>query len=177
MKKLRRHGIAEVTAANAFLAAEYWAAHNRRFAVPPASPDDFHRAVPPRLSLAQVFRLEEPRTVSNDWACAMPIATCSWSGRVRCRQRAAPSRCSRMPPGRSRFATAIAACAGLKLRCRCTGHGSGWRSPPTATPAAPAPVRRTRQSVDHLWRTQVVTDYHAYLQLAKQRRAWGRGQP
>jgi transposase len=67
VKKLRRKGIADVEAANAFLAAEYWADHNRRFAQAPASEDDFHLAVPRRLSLAQVFRLQEKRTVSNDW--------------------------------------------------------------------------------------------------------------
>ena len=67
VKKLRRHGIADVATANAFLEAEYWADHNRRFAQPPASADDFHVAVPRRVSLDQVFRLEEKRTVSNDW--------------------------------------------------------------------------------------------------------------
>src|SRR4051812_23411127 len=67
VKKLRRIGIADVAAANAFLEAAYWADHNRRFARAPASPDDFHRAVPARLSLDHVFRLEDTRTVSNDW--------------------------------------------------------------------------------------------------------------
>ena len=67
VKKLRRKGIADVEAANAFLEAEYWADHNRRFAQAPASADDFHLAVPRRVSLDQVFRLEEKRTVSNDW--------------------------------------------------------------------------------------------------------------
>jgi hypothetical protein len=67
VKKLRRNGIGEVAAANAFLAAEYWTDHNRRFAQAPGSADDFHLAVPRRVSLDQVFRLEEKRTVSNDW--------------------------------------------------------------------------------------------------------------
>src|SRR5687768_1027368 len=67
VKKLRRKGIADVEAANAFLAAEYWADHNRRFAQPPASPDDFHVGVPRGVQLDRVFRLEEKRTVSNDW--------------------------------------------------------------------------------------------------------------
>jgi transposase len=67
VKKLRRKGIADVEAANAFLDAEYWADHNRRFAQAAASVEDFHLAVPRRVSLDQVFRLEETRTVSNDW--------------------------------------------------------------------------------------------------------------
>ena len=67
VKKLRRKRIADVEAANAFLDAEYWADHNRRFAQPPGSADDFHVAVPRGVRLDQVFRLEEKRTVSNDW--------------------------------------------------------------------------------------------------------------
>ena len=67
VKKLRRKGIADVEAANAFLEAEYWADHNRRFAQAPAAGDDFHLAVPRRVSVDQVFRLEEKRTVANDW--------------------------------------------------------------------------------------------------------------
>ena len=67
VKKLRRKGIADVDAANAFLEREYWADHNRRFAQAPASTDDFHIAVSRGVQLDQVFRLEEKRTVSNDW--------------------------------------------------------------------------------------------------------------
>ena len=67
VKKLRRKGVADVETANAFLEADYWADHNRRFAQAPASADDFHLALPRRVSLDQVFRLEQTRTVSNDW--------------------------------------------------------------------------------------------------------------
>jgi hypothetical protein len=67
IKKLRRAGLADYEHANAFLAARYWSAHNDRFARPPASPEDFHTPVPKGVDLAQVFRLETTRTVSNDW--------------------------------------------------------------------------------------------------------------
>jgi transposase len=67
VKKLRRKEIASIDMANTFLAAEYWDEHNRRFAVAPASAEDFHVAVPRRVRLDQVFRLEETRTVGNDW--------------------------------------------------------------------------------------------------------------
>ena len=46
MKKLRRQGIADIAAANAFLETAYWADHNRRFAQVPTSLDDFHARVP-----------------------------------------------------------------------------------------------------------------------------------
>ena len=43
VKKLRRLGIADATAANAFLETTYLPEHNGRFARPPASAEDFHR--------------------------------------------------------------------------------------------------------------------------------------
>jgi hypothetical protein len=67
VKKLRRKGIHADDAANTFLAAEYFAEHNDRFAVPPRSADNFHVAVPPGLHLNDVFRLEETRVLGNDW--------------------------------------------------------------------------------------------------------------
>ena len=67
VKKLRRASIATYADANQYLAATYWAAHNARFAVAPLEPADFHLPVPPRLDLAQVFCLETPRVIGNDW--------------------------------------------------------------------------------------------------------------
>ena len=67
MKKLRRKGIADIETANAFLETAYWTDHNDRFAQAPASSDDFHVVRPRGLRLDTVFRLEETRTVSNDW--------------------------------------------------------------------------------------------------------------
>jgi transposase len=67
VKKMRRQGIADYEAANAFLTSPYIPDHNRRFARPPAAPEDFHTPVPPGLDLDEVFRLETERTVGNDW--------------------------------------------------------------------------------------------------------------
>jgi hypothetical protein len=67
VKKLRRKGLTTAADANAFLAADYWQAHNARFAQAPGSSDDYHVARPRGLRLDTVFRLEEARTVSNDW--------------------------------------------------------------------------------------------------------------
>jgi transposase len=67
VKKLRRKGIGDLAAANAFLETTYWADHNARFAQAPASSDDFHVARPRGLRLDTVFRLRVERVVSNDW--------------------------------------------------------------------------------------------------------------
>jgi transposase len=67
VKKLRRRGIADLATGNAYLTTEYWAAHNARFARPPASSENFHLAAPRARQLDAVFRLQQSRRVSNDW--------------------------------------------------------------------------------------------------------------
>jgi transposase len=67
VKKLRRRGISDLAGANAYLEGEYWADHNQRFAQPPRDVDDFHLAVSRGVRLDHVFRLQDTRTVSNDW--------------------------------------------------------------------------------------------------------------
>ena len=67
IKKMRRRGLCSYAAANRFLVETYWPAHNTRFAVAPLEAADFHLPRDPRLDLAQVFCLEEPRVVGNDW--------------------------------------------------------------------------------------------------------------
>jgi hypothetical protein len=38
------------------MTAEYLPEHNRRFAHPPAAPEDYHRQAPLRAELRQIFR-------------------------------------------------------------------------------------------------------------------------
>ena len=67
VKKLRRLGIEDAAAANAFLATTYLPEHNARFAQAPASAEDFHRRTPSRAALDRAFQLQETRVLSNDW--------------------------------------------------------------------------------------------------------------
>jgi transposase len=155
VKKLRRHGIADVAAANGWLDAEYWTDHNRRFARVPASPDDFHRTVPARLSLAQVFRLEDTRTVSNDWVVR-------YANRYFQLERQTP-----LPPARSTVQVFEDAAGQIEIRYR--DRRMRWREippvppavpPPTraAVPPAPGPIRRVRPSANHPWKRQRFTE-------------------
>ena len=176
MKKLRRKGIAAVEVANAFLDAAYWADHNRRFAHAPASSEDFHLAVPRGVRLDTVFRLEEKRTVSNDWVVR-------YDNRLFQLERQ-----SGRPPARSRVLVSEAIDGQIEIRYR--GHRMQWTeimAPRLTQPVAPAtprlsgpPVvtrsRRRGQCADHPWH-QAVKDHYAYQQLAKARRAWERVQP
>ncbi len=67
IKKLRRKKIDSYEAANEYLAKEYLPAHNRRFAVPVAQPEDDHGRKPTARELREIFRLETERGISNDW--------------------------------------------------------------------------------------------------------------
>lgn len=67
VKKLRRKNIQSYAAANEYMEAEYLPEHNRRFARPAASPEDYHRPAPSRKQLDEVFHLETPRVIGNDW--------------------------------------------------------------------------------------------------------------
>lgn len=67
VKKLRHAGIATMAAANAYLATTYLSRHNARFAVAPASADDFHLPRDRRVRDADVFCLETPRVLGKDW--------------------------------------------------------------------------------------------------------------
>lgn len=177
VKKLRRHGIADIAAANAFLAAEYWADHNRRFAQAPTSREDFHVAVPRRVSLDQVFRLEEKRTVSNDWVVR-------YDNRLLQLERQ-----SGRPPARSTVVIYEAIDGALEIRYR--DRVMRWTEVPSQPPIdtvkpAAAQLRADRPRVirlkprrvcdDHPWRRSV-EQYRIDQQLAADRKAYNAVNP
>ena len=67
VKKLRRKQILSHQAANVYLRREYLPEHNRRFARAAARPEDYHRRAPRAAELDRIFRLENERTIGNDW--------------------------------------------------------------------------------------------------------------
>jgi transposase len=67
VKKLRLKKAATYEAANRYLEQQYLAEHNQRFAIEPASPEDYHWKAPGRADLEDVFRLETKRVIGNDW--------------------------------------------------------------------------------------------------------------
>ena len=171
VKKLRRRAIGDLASANHFLHTEYWADHNARFAQAPASPDDFHVRVPPRLKLAEVFRLETRRVVANDWV-------------VRYRNRLFQlERRSPLPPARSTVLVCEDETGGIPIRYRdalmrwteiagpCPStppvpiHGSRPARP------APAPHRSSIPCADHPWRRKSEAYRHA-RRLGLAREAW-----
>src|SRR5437762_4972099 len=146
VKKLRRLEIADAAAANTFLEQTYLPEHNRRFAVAPASAEDFHRRVPSRTTLERVFQLEEARVLSNDWVVRYDtryVQVVRQSGQA---------------PARSTVVVREASDGTIELRYR--GRLMQWTEiaapikPPPAVrpPRSSAPHRPARPSADHPWR-------------------------
>ena len=172
VKKLRRKGIADVEAANAFLAAEYWADHNQRFGQAPASADDFHVAVPRGVPLDKVFRLAETRTVSNDWVVR-------YANRLLQLERQ-----SGRPPARSTVEVFEDVTGQLEIRYRArvmrwtefAAPVASTPAPPSARPVPPAPVATRRPGADHPWR-RVVEQFRIDQQLDADRKAYAAVNP
>ena len=149
MKKLRRLGIADAPAANAFLETTYLPEHNARFAQAPASAEDFHRRTPSRGALDCAFQLEETRVLSNDWV--IRYATRYFQ----------VARQSQLAPAKSTVLVRENAAGAIEIRYR--ARLMRWREipapPPKSTPPI-VPVRppagtgmhaRRGPSGDHPW--------------------------
>ena len=152
VKKLRRVGIADAPAANAFLETTYLPEHNARFAQAPASAEDFHRRTPSRVALDRAFQLEETRVLSNDWVIRYDTRYFQ------------VARQSHQAPARSTVLVREAVTGAIELRYR--GRLMRWTeisAPPPRPPLTPAAPRAAadapggrrpvvRPSADHPWR-------------------------
>lgn len=149
VKKFRRLGIADATAANAFLETTYLPEHNTRFARVPASAEDFHRRTPSRGALDRALQLEETRVLSNDWVIRYDTRYLQ------------VARQSHLAPARSTVLVREAVTGAIEIRYR--GRLMRWHEIPAPSPAATAvaapklaiaPASRSgrRPSVDHPWR-------------------------
>ena len=156
IKKLRRAGITEYAAANAFVAGGYLTEHNARFAQPPASLEDCHRRRPSTRVLDRVFVVQETRTLSNDWV-------------VRYHNRLLQlARISSRMPARSTVQVCEARDGAITIRYR--DRVVPWRElmadavdgvamlapAVTVAPLTPPPVRGPRAGADHPWRRRYI---------------------
>ena len=119
VKKLRRLGIVDATAAKAFLETTYLVEHNTRFAQAPASAEDCHRRTPSRVTLDRVLPLEETRVLSNDWVVRYDTRYLQ----VTRQSHHAPAKstvlvCGRTRPARLNCAIGDACCRGPRARRR-----------------------------------------------------------
>jgi hypothetical protein len=147
VKKLRRWGIADAPAANAFLETTYLPEHNARFAQAPASAEDFHRRTPSRVALDRALQLEETRVLSNDWVIRYATRYLQ------------VARQSHLAPARSTVVVREAVTGAIEIRYR--GRLMRWTEipappprpplrPAAAAPGRPRPI--VRPSADHPWR-------------------------
>lgn len=176
VKKLRRKGIRDIDAANVFLDAGYWDDHNRRFAQAPASEEDFHVAVPRGQQLDKIFRLQETRTVSNDWVVR-------YDNRLLQLERQ-----SGRPPARSTVLVYAAIDGQIEIHYR--DRVMRWTDVPalprraaTTAESSPTPARRDGGPIrpripcaDHPWR-RGVEQYRLDQQLRADRKAYAAVNP
>jgi molybdenum-dependent DNA-binding transcriptional regulator ModE len=67
VKALRRAGISDLAAANAFLEKTFLSQFNVRFGKPAADSRDAHRPLPASVDLDRILSVREMRTVQHDW--------------------------------------------------------------------------------------------------------------
>src|SRR3990167_1351263 len=67
VKELRLAKISDREMANRFLRARYFPAHNRRFAITPASPTEAHRPLLPPHNLDAILSVQTVRTIDHDF--------------------------------------------------------------------------------------------------------------
>ena len=160
VKKLRRLGVVDDAAANAFSSVEYWTAHNARFAQSPAAAARLPSAVPrPRGCWIACFGSKRRGRSATIGSCGITIARCNSPGRVATRRPAARVTVCEWPDGR------------LEIEYR--GRPMpGPRSPATSRPRrVPRPRRRRPRSArpadaltreiarrDHPWRQSPYKD-------------------
>lgn len=67
VKEFRLRGVTTIDGANGVLFGGFTDELNQKFAIEPAVKEDAHRPVPKGVKLAEVFSIEEERSVANDW--------------------------------------------------------------------------------------------------------------
>lgn len=157
IKKMRLLGIADDAAANAYVEAVYLPAYNARYAVPAASPIDYHLPRNPELRDEDVFCLEHARRVGNDFVVQFGKRGLQLDRAAR----------GRVPAG-SRVIVRETQDGQLRVIYASRLHGERecqWtlstpkagKPEPLATSSTPKPPRKpSRPAPDHPWRRPIV---------------------
>jgi len=155
VKKLRRREITSHQQMNVFLENEYLPEHNRRFARVPAKTEDYHRRAPGAAELDRIFRLENPRTIYNDWVVR-------YENRFFQLQRQS----RQYAPAHSQVVVYEGRHGNITIEYR--GRELKWREiPAPAKPCEPAPAQKLRlptpkrkwvPAADHPWRKAVLRE-------------------
>jgi transposase len=170
IKKLRRLGISDDAAANAYGKETYLPQHNARFTVPAGSTVDYHLPLDPAVNPADIFCLEYARVVGNDYVI-------QFEGKELQLERSARGR---VPAG-SKVLVRQTEDGGLRvLYARVKGEETECRWTPAAPRAARTPARKPtepverkapqprRPAADHPWRRPMREGAAAAARRAKQ---------
>ena len=134
IKKMRLERIGSAAEANRYLRQRYLPDHNRRFGREAAEPEDYHRKAPCQRALDAIFRLEEERTISQDWVVR-------YQGRFLQIERE-----SRYAPAGGKVIVSEGRDGGLKVLYR--GHPVQWREIPMPAPRPEPPPLAQRSAVE-----------------------------
>jgi Helix-turn-helix domain len=134
VKKLRRKEISGHEQANVFLEKEYLPEHNRRFARMPAKSENYHRRAPRAAELERIFRLENRRTIYNDWVVRYD------------------NRFFQLERESRHYAPAqgqVLVCEGRhgSITIEYRGRALGWREIPAPAPSSVSEVQPTREHI------------------------------
>jgi hypothetical protein len=154
IKKMRRLGLGDAAAANAYLVTTYLPEHNARFAVTAASPVDHHRARDRRRHDDDIFCFEQARVIGQDYVV-------QYNGRGLQLDRAArgrvPAKSTVLVRETADGRVRVIHCArdGTERVCAWTPAVPRAVSRPPVAPPAPASLAPTvpwRPAPDHPWR-------------------------
>lgn len=163
IKKMRRLGIEQDAAANAYVTDVYLPRYNFRFAQAPADPADYHLSLDPGLNADDVFCLEYERVVGKDFVVQFERRGLQLDRKAR----------GRVPAG-SRVVVRQTEDGRLRvIHRRLDGreHECAWtsaapRTQPVPRGVQPAPTERKRPpkpAPDHPWRREQKRDIEKAL--------------
>jgi len=153
IKKMRLLGIADDTAANAYVETAYLPGYNARYTVAPASPVDYHLPRHPELRDEDVFCLEHARTVGNDFVVQFGRRGLQLDRAARGRVPAGSKVIVRETQEGELRVIHISRLRG-ELECRWTPAATRAKKPePLPAETAPKPTgKATRPAANHPWR-------------------------
>lgn len=159
IKKMRLRGIADDGAANAYVESVYLPAYNERYAVAPASRVDYHLPRNPAVRDEDVFCLEHPRMVGNDFVVQFGKRGLQLDRAARGRVPAGSKVLVRETPDGKLRVIHVSRLHG-EHECRWSPAAPRTRKPEqSGAPSAPElerPRKPSRPAPDHPWRRAMV---------------------
>lgn len=162
IKKMRRLGIEQDAAANAYVSDVYLPRYNARFAQAPADPADYHLPLDPGLNAEDVFCLEYERVVGKDFVVQFERRGLQLDPKARGRVPAG-SRVLVRQTEEGRLRVIHQRLNGREHECAWTPAAPRARPAPSVAPARTERKRPPKPAPDHPWRRDQKRDIEKAL--------------